>query len=197
MDETEVRVVRLCPKCGPTTNYDGNLKCGVCGENTKEEVIVGSDLGGFAPPPPPPSYMETQFSTRATGKRMCIEYGKEIPADARFCPHHGIAIPDSRVSEQSMTALAAIGGIFGFHGLGHITLGNMGLGFLALFAGWVLLAGILMSYFLGWLMYGETAYISLMVILGVAYLLLFIWGVMSTNELARKRNLDYENHKAA
>jgi uncharacterized membrane protein len=73
----------------------------------------------------------------------------------------------------------------------------MGLGFIALFAGWILIAGALMSYFLGWLEYGETAYIALIAILSVAYILLYIWQVMSTYDLARRRNLDYENHKIA
>jgi len=190
----EVKIVRLCPKCGPTTNYDFNLKCSACGENTKEEVIAGGDIGMAPPPPIATGFGEARMAGQGA-RRECQAYGKEIPIDTRYCPYCNTAIPDSRVSPQSVNALATIGGIFGMHGLGHISIGNISMGFLALFAGWVLIAGGLLAYFLGWEQYGETTYIALIAILALAYILLFIWQVMSTNSEARKLNQAYEKHR--
>lgn len=196
MEQMEVKLVRLCPTCGPTTNYDANLNCLACGAHTKEEVIAGdTGMGPMGPIGPVPVMETTETFQRR--KRMCNQYGKEIAPDARFCQYCGIDIPDSRVSESTVTGLAAIGGIFGMHGLGHISLGRMATGFLMLFAGWALIVGAVLSYLKGWVDYGETSYLALIGVLGVAYVFLFVWQVMDAGASARRHNRDYENHKAA
>jgi len=194
MEEMEIKLVRLCPGCGPVTDYDEELKCKACGQHTKEEVIAGEAGIGALPP-----IAEVEFEERRERrkKRMCLQYGKEIDADAKFCQYCGINIPATRVSDSTITSLAAIGGIFGFHGLGHTSVGKILTGFLMLFAGWALIIGALISFFMGWREYGETAYIALIGVLAIAYIFLFIWQVMDASALARKHNLDYENHKAA
>lgn len=195
MDDMDVKLVRLCPNCGPTSNYDADLKCTACGRATKEEVIAG-DVA-VVPPAPLAAPPMQQVERVERSKRMCIEYGKEIDVDARFCQYCGMNIPDSRVSETGIVGLAAIGGIFGLHGLGHLTLGRIPMGFLVLFAGWALIAGAVLSYVVGWLPTGETSYFALIGILAVAYILLFVWQVMDANDTARKHNRDYEAHKVA
>lgn len=190
MDEIEVRIVRLCPKCGPTANYDASLNCIACGEHTKEEVISG-DVGVVGPP-------VTQFAEIAVRpehkRRICREYGKEIADDARFCPYHGANIPDNRVSEGTIIGLAAIGGIFGLHGLGHLILGKLTAGFLVLFAGIALIVGIVLTASYAWWSYEMSLYV-LTAILALAYIGLFIWQVTDANASVKKHNRDFENHR--
>lgn len=193
MEEQEVKLVRLCPKCGTeTTDYDADFRCSVCGQPTKEQVIAGET--GMGPAPPPALAAEVGRPERK--KRMCHAYGKEIDMNARVCQYCGIDIPDSRVTESTTTALAAICGIFGLHGLGHLTLGKIPIGFLILFAGLALIGGIVACAITYW-WYFESAYIALIAILAVAYIGLFVWQVMDASASARKRNLDYENHAIA
>ena len=190
MEEMEVRIVRLCPKCGPTANYDAGLNCTVCGEHTKEEVISG-DIAVVGSPAAPFAETEVRLERR---KRICREYGKEIADDARFCPYHGANIPDSRVSEGMVIGLAAIGGIFGLHGLGHLILGRLTAGFLILFAGIALIVGIVLTASYAWWSYEMSLYV-LTAILALAYIGLFIWQVTDANASVKNHNRDFENHK--
>jgi hypothetical protein len=138
MEEMEVKLVRLCPNCGPVTDYDANLKCRACGQYTKEEVIAGEvGIGPAGPIVEREEYMERRR------RRVCRQSGKDIADDARVCQYCGINIPDSRVSANTIMALAVIPGIFGLHGLGHIVLGRIAIGFLILFAGLALIGGII------------------------------------------------------
>ncbi|MBM3118497.1 MAG: hypothetical protein FJ006_02930 [Chloroflexi bacterium] len=186
MEEIEVKLVRLCPNCGPVTDYDADFKCKACKQYTKEEVISGEVGIG---PPGPGMEREERFERG----RMCRVHGKEIDMNARVCQYCGTNIPDSRASENTITALAAIGGIFGLHGLGHITLGRIVIGFLALFAGLALIGGLIacavMYYY-----YLEPTYIALMAILAIAYVFLFVWQVMDANASVRKYNQAYQSH---
>ena len=111
MEEIEVKLVRLCPNCGPVTEYDADLKCKACGKYTKEEVIAGELAVS-------PAAAIAEREGRYEQKRMCREYGKEIDANARLCQYCDIKIPDSRVSANTIMAMAVIPGIFGLHGLG-------------------------------------------------------------------------------
>jgi hypothetical protein len=189
MEEIEVRLVRLCPNHGPVTDYDADFKCKLCGQYTKEEVIAGEiGVGPMAP------VMERE--ERYERRRLCREHGKEIDMDARVCQYCGTTIPDSRVSANTIMALAVIPGIFGLHGLGHIVLGRIAIGFVVLFAGLALIGGIIacasMYY---WTV--ETAYVALISILAIMYIFLFVWQVMDANASVRKYNQVYESHKAA
>jgi hypothetical protein len=192
MEEMEVRLVRLCPNCGSVTEYDADLKCKACGQHTKEEVIAGELPGG---PPGPPMAWEERPSERRM--RRCREHGKEIDMDARICQYCGVNIPDARVSENMVTGLAAILGIFGLNGIGHIVLGRMAIGFLIFFAGLALIGGIIACAVTYYYYTMETAYWALIAVLAAAYIFLFVWQVMDANASARKYNLVYENHKVA
>lgn len=187
MEEIEVKLVRLCPNCGPTTDYGADFKCNTCKQYTKEEVIAGVEAG--IGPSAPGIEREERFERR----RMCRVHGKEIDVNARVCQYCGINIPDSRASANTTMALATIGGIFGLHGLGHIILGRIATGFLILFAGLALIGGLIacsvMYYY-----YLESAYIALIAILAVAYIFLFVWQVMDANASVSKYNHDYESH---
>jgi len=81
---------------------------------------------------------------------FCKQCGKEISADARFCPHCGYdqtALPAVPVAglETKNTGLAAvlalIAALFGFWGVGHIYVGKIGRGLallvLGIVIGWV------------------------------------------------------------
>ncbi len=191
MEEMEVKLVRLCPNCGPVTDYDANLKCKACGQYTKEEVIAGEVGIG------PPGAITEREEHIERKRRMCRERGKEIDMDARVCQYCGTNIPDSRASENTITAMAVIPGIFGLHGLGHIILGRMGIGFLILFAGLAILGGIIACISTYFYYSPETAYMALVAILAVAYVFLFVWQVMDANASVRKYNQVYENHKVS
>jgi hypothetical protein len=187
MEEMEVKLVRLCPNCGPVTEYDADLKCKNCGQCTKEEVIAGEVGIG-------PAAAVAEREERLERRRMCREYGKEIDMNARLCQYCDINIPDSRVSANTIMALAVIPGIFGLHGLGHITLGRIAIGFLILFAGLALIGGLIacaVTYYY----YLESAYIALIAILAVAYIFLFVWQVMDASASVGKYNRAYESHK--
>jgi len=189
MEELEVRLVRLCPNCGPVTDYDTNFKCKACGKYTKEEVIAGELAVG-------PAAAVTEREERYGQKRMCREHGKEIDINARVCQYCDIHIPDSRVSGNTVMALAVIPGIFGLHGLGHIILGRIAIGFLILFAGLALIGGLIacaVTYYY----YMESAYIALIAILAIAYIFLFVWQVIDANASVGKYNRAYESHKVA
>lgn len=191
MEEIEIKLVRLCPKCGPTPNYDANLNCTACGEHTKEEVISG-EVGFPTQPMPPVS--EAIIRRTEQKVRVCQDYGKELDADARFCPYHGTIIATAPVNESMIIGLAAIGGIFGIHGLGHMIMGKIVTAFIVLFVGWALIAGIVFS-FIGIEDYGDPAYGALAGILAVAYIVLFVWQVIDANGNAKKTNHSFENHK--
>lgn len=189
MEEIEVKLVRLCPNCGPVTDYDADLKCKTCGQHTKEEVIAGELAVG-------PTTAIAGREGRYEQKRLCRECGKEIDANARVCQYCDIKIPDSRVSPNTIMALAVIPGIFGLHGLGHIILGRIAIGFLILFAGLALIGGLIacaVTYYY----YLEPTYIALIAILAIAYIVLFVWQVMDVNNSVIKHNRAYESHKAA
>jgi RNA polymerase subunit RPABC4/transcription elongation factor Spt4 len=190
MSEIEIKLVRLCPNCGTTTNYDANKVCAVCGKDTKEEVISGDVT--IVPPPVSPL---SETPARAPRKmRMCQEYGKEIDVDTRFCPYHGALIATAPVNEGTIIALAAIGGVFGLHGLGHMIMGKIIPGFIGLFVGWILIAGIVLSV----VQIADTmdpGYGILAGVLGVAYIILFVWQVIDANSSAKKTNYSYENHQ--
>ena len=190
MEEIEVKLVRLCPNCGPVTDYNADLKCKACGQYTKEEVIAGEVGIG---PAAAVAEREERYERK---RRMCREYGKEIDMNARVCQYCGINIPDSRVSANTITAMAVIPGIFGLHGLGHIILGRMAIGFLILFAGLALIGGIIacISTYV-WTL--ESAYIALVAILAVAYVFLFVWQVIDANASVSKHNRAYESHKVS
>ena len=201
MEETEAKIVRLCvtkgcANYGPTTDYDANEKCNACGKKTKEHVIAGVDTTPMGAPPPPSWGREEPSEPSRRRKRMCHAHEKEIDADARFCQYCGINIPNNPVSETGILGLAAIGGIFGLHGLGHISLGRITIGFLILFGGIALLAGIIACAVQYWL-WRTPDYLTILCVLAVAYIFLFVWQVMDANNSARKHNLDYDNHKKA
>jgi hypothetical protein len=189
MEEMEVKLVRLCPNHGPVTEYDADFKCKLCGQYTKEEVIAGEVGIG-------PAAAAAEGEERYGRKRMCRECGKEIDINARVCQYCDIKIPDSRVSANTIMALAVIPGIFGLHGLGHIILGRIAIGFLILFAGLALIGGLIacatMYYY-----YLESTYIALIAILAIAYIFLFVWQVMDANSSVSKYNRAYESHKVA
>jgi hypothetical protein len=189
MEEMEVKLVRLCPNHGPVTEYDADFKCKLCGQYTKEEVIAGEVGIG-------PAAAVAEGGERYGRKRVCRECGKEIDTNARVCQYCDIKIPDSRVSANTIMALAVIPGIFGLHGLGHIILGRIAIGFLILFAGLALIGGLIacatMYYY-----YMESTYIALIAILAIAYIFLFIWQVMDSNNSVSKYNRAYESHKVA
>lgn len=189
MEEIEVKLVRLCPNCGPVTDYDADFKCKACGKYTKEEVIAGELALG-------PGAAIAGREERYGQRRMCREYGKEIDMNARVCQYCDIHIPDSRVSSNTIMALAVIPGIFGLHGLGHIILGRIAMGFLILFAGLALIGGLIACAFT-YYYYLESTYIALIAILAVAYIFLFVWQVMDANASISKYNRAYESHKAA
>ena len=187
MEEMEVKLVRLCPNCGSVTEYDADLKCKTCGQYTKEEIIAGEVGIG-------PAAAVAEREERYGRRRMCREYGKEIDMNARLCQYCGINIPDSRISANTIMALAVIPGIFGLHGLGHIILGRIAIGFLILFAGLALIGGIIacaITFYWTW----ESAYIALISILAIAYIVLFVWQVMDANASVGKYNRAYESHK--
>jgi len=188
MEEIEVKLVRLCPNCGPVTDYDAELKCETCGQHTKEEVIAGELAVG-------PAAAIAGREGRYERKRLCRECGKEIDANARVCQYCDIKIPDSRVSSNTIMALAVIPGIFGLHGLGHIILGRIAIGFLILFAGLALIGGLIACAFT-YYYYLESTYIALIAILAIAYIFLFVWQVMDANNSISKYNRAYESHKA-
>ncbi|OGN92105.1 MAG: hypothetical protein A2Z75_01285 [Chloroflexi bacterium RBG_13_50_10] len=184
MEEIEVKLVRLCPNHGPVTDYDADFKCRLCGQYTKEEVIAG-ELA-LAPA------MERE--ERLGRRRMCRECGKEIDMNARVCQYCGINIPDSRVSSNTIMTLAVIPGIFGLHGLGHLVLGRILVGFLILFAGLALIAGLITCSIL-YYYYLQPGYIVLTIVLAIAYIFLFVWQVMDANASVRRHNQLYESHK--
>lgn len=192
MEETRVNVEMTCPNCGPTTNYDVNSKrCNICGQMVKDRYIIieeGKEGGGAGPWPPPPPPPPRKM-------RLCRAHEKEIDADAKYCQYCGIPIPTRDVSETGILGLAAIGGIFGLHGLGHISLGRIGIGFLLLFGGIALLAGIITSAVLYFNWY-TPEYIAILCMLAVAYVFLFVWQVMDANNSARRHNENYWNHRA-
>jgi hypothetical protein len=201
VEETEAKIVRLCVtkgcvNYGPTTDYDANEKCNACGKKTKEHVIAGVETAPIGPAPAPSWAREELIEPTRRKKRMCRTHGKEIDADARFCQYCGINIPSREVSETQILGIAAIGGIFGLHGLGHLSLGRIAIGFLILFGGIALLGGIIACAVQYWFWRGPE-FLIVIGILAVAYVFLFVWQVMDANNSARKHNLDYENHKAA
>lgn len=189
MEEIEIKLVRLCPNCGPVTDYDADFKCKTCRKYTKEEIIAGELALG-------PAAAIAERGERYGQRRMCRECGKEIDVNARVCQYCDIKIPDSRVSGNTIMALAVIPGIFGLHGLGHIILGRIAIGFLILLAGLALIGGLIacavMYYY-----YLEPTYIALIAILAIAYIFLFVWQVMDANASIGKYNRAYESHKVA
>ncbi|MBC8274484.1 MAG: zinc ribbon domain-containing protein [Chloroflexi bacterium] len=187
MEEIEVKLVRLCPNCGTVTDYDTDLKCKTCGQYTKEEVIAGELAVG-------PAAAIAEREGRFERKRMCRECGKEIDMNARVCQYCDIKIPDSRVSANTIMALAVIPGIFGLHGLGHIILGRIAVGFLILFAGLALIGGLI-ACAITYYYYLEPTYIALVAILAIAYIVLFVWQVMDANASIGKYTRAYESHK--
>ncbi|MDD5312879.1 MAG: hypothetical protein PHO26_07600 [Dehalococcoidia bacterium] len=189
MGEMEVKLVRLCPNHGPTTNYDANFNCLECGEHTKEEVITG-DMAVSTYAAPATTLAEVSAARK---KRTCLQFQREIADDARICPYCGISLVDGPVSPETITAVAAAGGVIGIHGLGHMMLGQIAKAFLLLFGGLFLIAGIVVSIIMAIDLW-EDIYVILAIILGVVYIVLFIWQVMDANASARRRNLNFDNH---
>ena len=193
MGEMEVKKVRLCTNHGLTTNYDADFNCLECGEHTREELSTGDKaLSPYAAQTPKMAKTQTTLICK---KRMCLQYQKDIPEDARICPYCGINLGEGRVVEGTITGVAAAGGIIGIHGLGHMVLGQITKGFILLFGGLILIAGIIISIIMAIDLW-ENVYIILAVILGITYIALFVWQVIDANASARKYNLNFENHKA-
>jgi len=194
MGEIEVKMVRICPKHGTTTNYVADYNCleENCGLHTKEEVITG-DIGIVSLGAAPLTEVQPTAPAPPSKKRMCMVYNKEIAEDSRTCPYCGADLLAGTVAEGTVTAMAATVGLI-FQGIGHIMVGKTWQFLIRILASVVLIAGIVACLIYGYDEEDETYYL-IAAVLGIVFLALYVWQVIDASQAARQRNRDIENHK--
>jgi len=152
---------KFCSNCGETLNLNEEIKkCSKCGIDLQQQQQVGS----------------------ATQIRPIVD---QLPYK----------------SPGTAALIAFIGGIFALLGLGHIFVGKIGKGFGILVSGiiiyvlFVIMAISLPGMLLLGLFESSTGdsgigeiIIIVMFILGIAYLVLWIWQIFNARKLAKKFN---------
>ena len=120
------------------------------------------------------------------------EHTQPTPSIVRHLPYK---------SPGTAALIAFIGGIFGLPGIGHIYLGKVGRGIGILILGLILYAvAVIMIVSVGFLASLEqtnpatvndsagVGAIGIMLLLSVAYVVLFIWQIFNARKLAKKFN---------
>ena len=149
--------------------------------------------------------------------KFCSNCGESLDQESKKCSKCGIDFQQKQVehpisntsivdqlpykSPGTAALIAFIGGIFTLLGLGHIFIGKIGKGFGILVSGIIiyvlfvimaislpvmLLFGLVES-FTGYAGSGGIIFI-IMFILGIAYLVLWIWQIFNAKKLAKKFN---------
>ena len=149
--------------------------------------------------------------------KFCSNCGESLDQESKKCSKCGIDFQQQQVehpisntsivdqlpykSPGTAALIAFIGGIFALLGLGHIFIGKIGKGFGILVSGIIiyflfvimaislpvmLLLGLVES-FTGYAGSGGIIFI-IMFILGIAYLVLWIWQIFNAKKLAKKFN---------
>ena len=149
--------------------------------------------------------------------KFCSNCGESLDQESKKCSKCGIDFQQQQVehpisntsivdqlpykSPGTAALIAFIGGIFALLGLGHIFVGKIGKGFGILVSGIIiyvlfvimaislpvmLLLGLVES-FTGYAGSGGIIFI-IMFILGIAYLVLWIWQIFNAKKLAKKFN---------
>ena len=149
--------------------------------------------------------------------KFCSNCGESLDQESKKCSKCGIDFQQQQIehpisntsivdqlpykSPGTAALIAFIGGIFALLGLGHIFIGKIGKGFGILVSGIIiyvlfvimaislpvmLLLGLVES-FTGYSSSGGIIFI-IMFILGIAYLVLWIWQIFNAKKLAKKFN---------
>ena len=149
--------------------------------------------------------------------KFCSNCGESLDQESKKCSKCGIDFQQQQIehpisntsivdqlpykSPGTAALIAFIGGIFALLGLGHIFIGKIGKGFGILVSGIIiyvlfvimaislpvmLLLGLVES-FTGYAGSGRIIFI-IMFILGIAYLVLWIWQIFNAKKLAKKFN---------
>ena len=96
-------------------------------------------------------------------------------------------------SPGTAALIAFIGGIFGLQGIGHIYIGKIGKGIGILIAGIIIAALFVITIMMGMrlmilMMDSNQMLFILSCVLGISYLVLWIWQIFNAKKLARKFN---------
>jgi TM2 domain-containing membrane protein YozV/DNA-directed RNA polymerase subunit RPC12/RpoP len=132
--------------------------------------------------------------------KKCPKCGIDLLQTPYTTPKTSIVDQLPYKSPGTAALIAFIGGIFGLLGIGHIYVGKVGKGIGILIAGIIIAALIVITIMMGIMgpMMGmgpmmmmdpsQMPLIILSFILGIAYLVLWIWQIFNARKLAKKFN---------
>ncbi|HJU59460.1 MAG TPA: hypothetical protein VJ583_06900 [Nitrososphaeraceae archaeon] len=131
--------------------------------------------------------------------KKCPKCGIDILQTAFTTPKTSIVDQLPYKSPGTAALIAFIGGIFGLLGLGHIYVGKVGKGIEILIAGIIIAALFFITIMMGIMgpilgmgpMMMDPSQMPLIIlpfILGISYLILWIWQIFNARKLAKKFN---------
>lgn len=184
----------FCSKCGAKIINEGDPFCSNCGAK-----LVGQEVSHIP-------------LSKTEGKANCPNCNTKVHPRAQSCWHcgHKLQGTGERKSEKVVLILAVGVGLFGCLGIGHMYLGRLTKGFVLLFAGLIIDTAsslFLIGYFLSKEEQQGPSFIKTYSydnnylvgggLVGLVYLVLWIWQIVDAKRVYRKINKSYIEEEAS